>query len=136
MFFLFWDFLFLLFISLITANTSCHPLLVIFRKNSYVHYIIILEYENSLISISFWHYQFENCISELWLLNTKLASTSIYCNIPHYEYPEYNQEEIMSNFRLIACLPFVWFFKFKNQNISASKYSCSSLLKHFIPFFV
>ena len=33
-FFSFWDVLFLLFISLITTNTSCHPLLVIFREKT------------------------------------------------------------------------------------------------------
>ena len=133
--FLFWIVLLLLFILVITTNTSCHPLHELFRKNSYVHYIITLEnVKKSLIwtpatysiSVSHWHYQCENCISVLWLSYTKLD-----CYTPHYEYPKYNQEEITSNFRLIACLPFVWFFKFKNQNISASKYSWSSLLKLF-----
>ena len=130
--FLFWIVLFLLFISLITTNTSCHPLHELFRKNSYVHYIITLEnVKKSLIPVSHWHYQCENCISVLWLLYTKLVFWFTYCYTPHYEYPKYNQEEITSNFRLIACLPFVWFFKFKNQNISASKYFWSSLLKLF-----
>ena len=31
------------FLLLITTNTSCHPLHELFRKNSYVHYIITLE---------------------------------------------------------------------------------------------
>ena len=75
-FFSFWDVLFLLFISLITTNTSCHPLHELFRKNSYVHYIITLEnVKKPLIPISHWHYQCKNCISVLWLLNTKLALT-------------------------------------------------------------